>query len=116
MEVWNLSACTEKGGCGMESLSGGFEVMKKYLLVFGVVLGVGCASGGHIPDAETSEAVVYQQQCGTCHALPHPKRNTYPQWEHLVDVMDRQRVEREVRPLTPDERIQILAYLKTHSR
>jgi hypothetical protein len=81
-----------------------------------VMLSLACAPGSHIPDRESPNALVYQQQCGGCHALPHPKRNTYPQWVHLVEVMDRARVDRDVRPLTSAERTQILAYLEAHAR
>lgn len=58
----------------------------------------------------------FAADCSICHALPHPKRHTYPQWQALVAAMDSRRQERGMPPLDEDQRRAVLAYLKQHAR
>jgi Dihaem cytochrome c len=69
-----------------------------------------------IPDAGSPDARVYRARCGSCHALPHPARLTYPGWVQLLPLMERRMAERGMAPLSEAERNQILAYLKAHAR
>ncbi|MFQ5480156.1 MAG: hypothetical protein ACE5DW_02660 [Thermodesulfobacteriota bacterium] len=69
-----------------------------------------------LPEPESEGAKAYKEVCGTCHALAHPRRNTYAQWEHLVGVMEVRMAERQRPPMTTEEKAQILLYLKKNSR
>lgn len=81
-----------------------------------VMLAIGCAGTTPIPEPESEGAVAYSSRCGACHALPHPKRVAYPQWEHLISLMQVQMEHRKMAVLSPDEREIILGYLRTHAR
>ena len=70
----------------------------------------------YLPDAQTDEARVYIEQCGGCHAVPHPQRLSAAAWKDLVAVMDKRREEREFPPLTESEREKIMTYLGAHAR
>ncbi|WP_455235468.1 c-type cytochrome [Thiogranum longum] len=66
--------------------------------------------------SETQGAQVYAARCGSCHALPHPKRHSYGDWQILVPVMEQRMVERGIPELSGDERAAIYAYLRENSR
>lgn len=86
------------------------------------VILAGCAgqgvlpNGGSVPDAGTPAAQTFSRRCGICHSLPHPGRHTYAGWLHVLPLMERRMAERGIRPLTDEERIDILAYLREHAR
>ncbi|RMH19586.1 MAG: hypothetical protein D6698_05580 [Gammaproteobacteria bacterium] len=87
-----------------------------HLLSLGTLL-TGCASQPMpIPAADSDVAQLYQQKCSACHALPHPTRNTYVEWQHLVEVMQQRMKEKHMPPLDASEKTQILSYLKQYSR
>jgi len=80
-------------------------------------LSVGCAA----PPAQdgiapTAKAQAFSAHCSTCHALPHPRRHSYPEWQTLVAVMEQRMRERGMGPLDDRQRRDILAYLKDHGR
>ncbi len=70
----------------------------------------------YLPDAKTENAHVYIEQCGGCHAVPHPKRLTAAAWEDLLLVMDKRRQERDYPPLTEAQHTKLMAYLVEHAR
>ncbi len=70
----------------------------------------------YLPDAETENALVYIEQCGSCHAVPHPQRLSAAAWKDLVGVMDVRRKERDHEPLTEAQRKKLMAYLAEHAR
>ena len=70
----------------------------------------------YLPDAQTEAAGVYIEQCGSCHAVPHPQRLSAAAWKDLVAVMDTRRQERDYPPLTEAERNKIMSYLDAHAR
>jgi hypothetical protein len=76
----------------------------------------GLRGGAHIPDPDSPAAQIYIVRCGTCHAVPHPARHSYPDWQYLVALMEQRMVERGFSPLTSGERTDILAYLQLHAR
>ncbi len=91
------------------------------VLFIAVILITGCAGSikgrlTPIPDSESPEARVYQARCGVCHSLPHPKRLTFEQWENMLSVMEKRIAEKNMKPLTPEEKEKILAYLKRYGR
>lgn len=77
----------------------------------------GCAIPGAGDHADlTPEAQAYAAHCSACHALPHPKRHSYPEWQTLVAVMEQRMRERGIPPLDKQQRGAILAYLEHNSR
>jgi hypothetical protein len=91
--------------------------MKKLLITLGVMLIFGCAAGRPtpIPDTGSPEARLYVEKCGPCHSVPHPKRHTFAEWEHIVTLMKVQ-MEKKGMSFTPEERKVVMNYLKKHSR
>jgi len=78
---------------------------------------LGCVSGPTpIPNAESPAAKLFVEKCGTCHAVPHPKRNSAEEWQHLIPLMEQRINERGMDALTNKQRETIQAYLQTHAR
>jgi len=77
----------------------------------------GCATGPTpIPDAGSPAARLYVSKCGLCHPLPHPKRNSYREWQHLLALMQQRMAERGMPVLTGEEKETLLGYLQRHAR
>jgi hypothetical protein len=93
------------------------DYMNKLLLIMGTVFVAGCAAGRPtpIPDTGSPAARLYVEKCGPCHSVPHPKRHTFEEWEHIVTVM-KERMESKGMSFTPEESKTVLLYLKEHSR
>lgn len=94
-------------------------VMKKRLCLLSVVglSLVGCAGvPTSIPDANTPAGALFTEKCGACHAVPHPKRNTATEWQHLLTLMERRMAERSMVALSTTDREILLGYLHRHAR
>ncbi len=91
--------------------------MKKSLLIASIIFVAGCAAGRPtpIPDTGSTAARLYVEKCGPCHSVPHPKRHTFAEWEHIIIVM-KERMESKGMSFTPEERKIVLTYLEKHSR
>ncbi len=88
-----------------------------FLISTGFALFSGCSNKPTpLPDMNSPAARLYISRCGMCHSVPHPKRLYYTQWEHMVEVMDKQMEQRGMPPLTDREKHIILQYLKHHAR
>lgn len=88
-------------------------------IIIGLSLGalVGCAGAPTpIPDSDSPEARVYESKCSVCHSLPHPRRQTYSEWEKIVPVMEKEMQYKKLPPLTEEEKSTILSYLEKHAR
>ena len=83
-----------------------------------MIMGVaGCASGlTPIPEPESAAALLYEEKCSVCHALPHPKRNTAAEWQHLFPLMERRMSERNMAAFSETERETLMKYLRSHAR
>lgn len=82
-----------------------------------VLLLVGCAGAPTpIPDAESAAARLYVEKCSVCHAAAHPKRHTYDEWQHMMTLMEQRIAERDMDPLSMEDKEQILNYLKENAR
>ncbi len=92
--------------------------MKKVVCFICLAVFMGSCAGlpTPLPEPESREAIVYREKCGACHSVPHPKRNTYPQWKNLVKLMEKNMAERNMSALTVEEKETILSYLKNHAR
>lgn len=96
-----------------------FKTLFLFLILAGLL--TACAydsknSHAYLPDAKTENALVYIEQCGACHAVPHPQRLSAAAWKDLVVVMDARREERDHEPLTEAQRNKLMAYLAEHAR
>lgn len=92
-------------------------LMRKLLLSGMSVSLLACAGQGtHIPEYTSDSALTYQARCSQCHALPHPKRHTVEQWQHIVGMMEKRMQERKFTRLTQQERDDIMTYLEKHAR
>ncbi len=93
--------------------------MKKVLLLIPAIAmaAAGCVTAPTpIPEPDSAAAQLYTSKCGACHALPHPKRNSYPEWQHLLTLMQRRMAERGMPALTREEEKTLLEYLQRHAR
>ena len=92
--------------------------MRRLLIVATVaLLFYGCAAKPTpIPEQQSSAAKLYRDKCGICHAVPHPKRHTYEQWQHMMAVMERHAKNAGTVLLTEEQKRVLLDYLKRHSR
>ncbi|HHJ80010.1 MAG TPA: cytochrome C [Candidatus Tenderia electrophaga] len=77
----------------------------------------GCASGPTpIPEAQSDAAQLYVEQCGACHAVPHPKRNTVAEWQHLFVLMEQRMAERGMAAFSAEEKEILMNYLQRNAR
>jgi hypothetical protein len=92
--------------------------MKKLLLMLSVLMVASACAGKPtpIPEPESAGGILFAEKCGICHSVPHPKRNTFEQWQSLMVLMQEQRLHRKMAPLTDDERKVIMRYLKRNAR
>lgn len=93
--------------------------MKKLtgLAAMAIIFIAGCVSGPTpVPDAQSAEARLYTQKCGTCHSVPHPGRNTAAEWQHLFALMEQRMAERNMPPFTDEEKTILQNYLQSHAR
>ena len=87
-------------------------------LFISLVIGINsCATGSHqtMPEENSPELKLLKQKCTICHGLPHPKRHTSKQWEHLLVFMKEIMTEREV-SYSEKELRQIQSYLQRNAR
>ena len=75
-----------------------------------------CNTGAKIPDKNSDEAKMYQNKCGICHAVPHPRRHTKLQWEHTLSLMELRMKEKKMPELTEEENNLIRMYIAKNSR
>jgi len=94
--------------------------MRKYFVipVIGLILFTVSCSGlsPTIPAANSDDGKLYSKQCGSCHAVPHPKRLSFSGWKNLLPVMDTRMQERGMTKLNETDKKIILRYLKMHSQ
>lgn len=90
-------------------------------MMAGVVL-ISCATRDgikdypYLPDRNSEDARLFSDQCGACHAPPHPARHRFSEWKQIMVMMEERMVERHY--ALPDIKIkqQILSYLQKHAR
>ena len=97
-------------------MNGLFKRITFPLLVIGALLLTGCMSAFDVPEADSKDGKVFVRRCSLCHALPNPARMEYPKWQVVIERMARNIKARNVPPLSLDEKIQILAYLKRNAK
>lgn len=85
------------------------------LLLLGASLS-GCVEPFDVPDMGTPDGQAFVRRCSLCHALPDPARMTYSKWEVVVERMGRNIRAQNVPQMPPEEREQILRYLKRHAK
>ncbi len=92
--------------------------MRKTMMAWmmGMTMAAPGAWGMDLPDADAPGARLFADKCGTCHAVPHPKRLDWPHWRHMLRVMKMRMHERGVAEPTKEEWRQIAVWLKAHAR
>ena len=68
-----------------------------------------------MPEEGSTELGLLKKKCTICHGLPHPKRHTANEWDHLLILMTERMREKQV-PHTPEEIRQIKSYLQRNAR
>ena len=83
-------------------------------LIFGTL---SCAQLAHqsMPEEGTADLEILKQKCTACHGLPHPKRHTANEWDHLLVLMMERMKERRI-SYTSQEMQQIKSYLRRNAR
>jgi hypothetical protein len=74
----------------------------------------GCKTAA-LPDSGSTEAQLYVNRCGGCHAPYNPHEMTAAMWDTQVTMMEVKIHQAGMPPLTSDERDAILEYLKRHA-
>lgn len=91
--------------------------MNRSLLLYILVLAMGCAvAPTPLPEPQSEQARLYSSRCGACHSVPHPKRHSYAQWEHMLTLMESEMRHKGMAPLNKDVSDTILDYLRRNSR
>ncbi len=97
--------------------------MRKYLYflpLMGLMLSACGTTGGrstaHLPDRNSPAASAYANRCGSCHAIPHPKRYRYEVWLRTLPLMEKHIANRNMGAMSMDEQVLILSYLKQYAR
>jgi len=75
-----------------------------------------CAVSTPMPENESLAFRIYEEKCGSCHALPHPGRHSFQEWIQVVALMERRMEEKGLAPLSTEERDIILSYLERNAR
>ena len=75
-----------------------------------------CSGKIKLPDANSSDARLYAERCGNCHAAYHPKQHDQAQWTRLFILLQRNIPHEGMEPLPISERTTILRYLKKYGR
>ena len=84
------------------------------VLAIAVLLSLtGC--GPQLPEPESAGAKLYAARCNTCHRTFAPGSLKFEMWKVQVERMQGEMVRRGLPPLTADERVVLLDYLKRHS-
>jgi cytochrome c5 len=68
-----------------------------------------------MPEEGSAGLALVKQKCTVCHGLPHPKRHTANEWDHLLALMTERMKEKQV-PYTSGEMQQIQSYLHRNAR
>jgi hypothetical protein len=68
-----------------------------------------------MPEEGSAGLELVKLKCKVCHGLPHPKRHTAHEWDHLLVLMTKRMKEKQI-PYTSGEMQQIQSYLHRNAR
>ena len=68
-----------------------------------------------MPEEGSADLALVLEKCTICHGLPHPKRHTVGEWDHMLKLMVDRMKEKDV-SYTSDEMRKIQAYLHRNAR
>ena len=94
--------------------------MRKFFYILCLILFLGPLSCASVPDQSMPEEgsaglELVKQKCKVCHGLPHPKRHTADEWDHLLVLMTKRMKEKQIL-YTSEEMQQIRSYLHRNAR
>ena len=84
-------------------------------LLFTSLLLAGCQKSQPLPEQGTYVQQLYANRCGACHRPYSPASMTAAMWEVQVEAMRAKIAQAGQPPLSPDEHLTILDYLKRNS-
>lgn len=84
-------------------------------LLFTSLLFAGCQKPKSLPEQGTYPQQLYVERCGTCHRPYSPASMTAAMWEAQVEAMDAKIVQAGQPPLSPQQHLTILDYLKRNA-
>jgi hypothetical protein len=79
------------------------------------VLFAGCQRSKPLPEQGTYAQQLYVQRCGVCHRPYRPSSMTAAMWEAQVEAMDAKIEQAGQPPLSPEQHLTILDYLKRNA-
>ena len=94
------------------------ERMFTAFFIFAFILAFTACAGlqlQRMPEEGSADLALIQEKCTICHGLPHPKRHTVGEWDHMLKLMVDRMKEKDV-SYTSDEMRKIQAYLHRNAR
>jgi Dihaem cytochrome c len=79
------------------------------------LLFVSCQKSRPLPEQGTYAQQLYVERCGTCHRAYSPASMTAAMWEAQVEAMGAKIVQAGQPPLSPQQHLTILDYLKRNA-
>ena len=70
---------------------------------------------GSLPELNSPGAILFQQTCAQCHALPDPKQHSVSEWPGVVERMRSNMQSMGKRVITEREKTEIIGYLAKHA-
>jgi len=84
-------------------------------LLFSSFLFASCQKFRPLPEQGTYAQQLYVERCGTCHRAYSPASMTAAMWEAQVEAMGAKIVQAGQPPLSPQQHLTILDYLKRNA-
>ena len=84
-------------------------------LLFNSLLFAGCQRPKQLPEQGTYAQQLYVERCGACHRPYSPASMTAAMWEVQVEAMDAKIAQAGQPPLSPQQHLTILDYLKRNA-
>jgi hypothetical protein len=91
------------------------EALSLAPLLFTAFLFAGCLKPRPLPEQGTYAQQLYVQRCGVCHRAYSPASMTPPMWEAQVEAMSIKMAQAGQPPLSPQQGLTILDYLKRNA-
>jgi Dihaem cytochrome c len=91
------------------------QTPNRILIIAAISASVGCAKSRPLPEPGTYAEQLYVQRCGTCHRPYNPASMTAAMWEVQVEAMRAKIVHAGQPPLSNEQGLTILDYLKRNA-
>ena len=74
-------------------------IKRLYIVCLALIFGpLSCSSLTHqsMPEEDSVELELVKKKCTLCHGLPHPRRHSPDEWDHLLALMMERMKERKI--------------------